>query len=211
MKAILEKRIVPVAVIDDVANAVPLAEALLAATLNVIEVTFRTASAADSIRRIRQKCPEMLVGAGTILDTDQLQRAVDAGAQFGVSPGLNETVVAKANQLRLPFTPGVMTPSEVERALALGGKLLKFFPAETAGGIKMLKAFAGPYAHTGVKFIPLGGISAQNAGEYLAQPIVAAIGGTWIAERKLVQEKQWAAITKLTREALEIAAKAKAG
>jgi 2-dehydro-3-deoxyphosphogluconate aldolase/(4S)-4-hydroxy-2-oxoglutarate aldolase len=134
---------------------------------------------------------------------------VAAGGRFGVAPGLNEAVVRKAQECWLPFIPGVMTPSEVERALALGCKLLKFFPADAAGGLKMLKAIAAPYAHTGVKFIPLGGLNATNAAEYLALPGVAAVGGSWIVERKLIKEKNWAAISRLVREALTLVGAAK--
>jgi 2-dehydro-3-deoxyphosphogluconate aldolase/(4S)-4-hydroxy-2-oxoglutarate aldolase len=146
----------------------------------------------------------MLVGAGTVLTPEQVQRARNAGAEFGVSAGLNEAVVTKATALGMPFAPGVMTPSDIERGLGLGCKLMKFFPAEIAGGVKALKAFAGPYGHTGVKFIPLGGVNAGNMRDYLALPNVAAVGGTWIVERKLIAEKQWATITKLTAEALQL-------
>ncbi|HUI07053.1 MAG TPA: bifunctional 4-hydroxy-2-oxoglutarate aldolase/2-dehydro-3-deoxy-phosphogluconate aldolase [Verrucomicrobiae bacterium] len=198
------KRIVPVVVIDDVGLAVPLAEALLAGRLDVIEITLRTPAAERAIEMISQKFPEMLVGAGTILEEAQIPRVVAAGAQFGVAPGLNETIVRKAQACRLPFVPGVMTPSEVERALALGCKVLKFFPADAAGGVKMLKSIAAPYAHTGVKFIPLGGLNATNAAEYLTVPSVLALGGSWIVERKLIAERNWTAITKLTREALSL-------
>jgi len=209
MQRIFEKRIVPVAVIDKADDAVPLAEALLAAGIDIIEVTFRTPAAEQSIRNVRKAHPDMLVGAGTILDTAQLQRAFDAGARFAVAPGLNETVVSKSLSLKLPFVPGVMTPSDVERGLALGCKLQKFFPAEVAGGVKMLKALAGPYAHTGVKFIPLGGINATNAPEYLALPIVAAIGGSWMVERKFIADKDWPAIRTLATEAARLAAPAR--
>ena len=210
MNRISEKRVVPVAVIDDAALAVPVVDALLAGGLNLIEVTFRTSAAEQSVRNIRQARPAMLVGAGTLLEPAQVKRAHAAGAHFGVAPGLNEAVVRQAQQLGLPFVPGVMTPSDVEHALALGCKLLKFFPADTAGGVKMLKSLAGPYAHTGVKFIPLGGINAANAADYFALPIVAAIGGSWIIDRKLIAEKQWATITQLTVEILQIAAARKA-
>jgi 2-dehydro-3-deoxyphosphogluconate aldolase/(4S)-4-hydroxy-2-oxoglutarate aldolase len=203
---LFEKRVVPVAVIDHAEDGVAVAEALMGAGLNVLEITFRTAAAEQTIREVRRAFPTMLVGAGTILDVDQLQRAINAGAQFGVAPGLNEAVVSKALASKLPFIPGVMTPSDVERGLALGCKLQKFFPAESAGGVKMLRALAGPYAHTGVKFIPLGGVNAANAREYLALPIVAAIGGSWMVERKLVAEKNWSTIRRLAEEIVQIAA-----
>jgi len=205
MQRIFQKRIVPVIVIDDVEDALPLAEALLASGLDVMEVTFRTAAAAPSIHNVRQAFPSMLVGAGTILDQEQLHRAIDAGAQFGVAPGLNETIVSKSLSLKLPFVPGVMTPSDVQRGLTFGCKLQKFFPAEAAGGLKMLQAFAGPFGPAGVKFIPFGGINAGNARDYLALPIVAAIGGSWMVERKLIAEKNWKRIRELTAEAVQIA------
>jgi 2-dehydro-3-deoxyphosphogluconate aldolase/(4S)-4-hydroxy-2-oxoglutarate aldolase len=197
-----------VAVIDKPDDAVPLAEALLAGGLKVMEVTFRTSTAAESIKRIRQGLPGMHIGAGTLLTAEQVQRAVDAGAQFGVSPGLNELVLATASKNKIPFFPGVMTPTEVGRALDLGWKHLKFFPAGAAGGVAMLKALAGPFAHTGVKFVPTGGINVANLPDYLALPQVAAIGGSWMAERKLVAEKAWPKITTLTAEAMKVIAQA---
>ena len=205
MNQILQKRVVPVAVIDKVADAVPLADALLAAGLDVIEVTFRTAAAADCIRAIVQAHPHMLVGAGTLLEVSQVKQARAAGAKFGVAPGLNETTVKASLDAGMPFVPGVATASDVERGLALGCKLQKLFPADVLGGVKLLKALAGPYGHTGLKFIPLGGVNAQNMGEYLALSIVAAIGGSWIVEKKLIAEKKWSEITVLTKAALAIA------
>jgi 2-dehydro-3-deoxyphosphogluconate aldolase/(4S)-4-hydroxy-2-oxoglutarate aldolase len=205
MQSILQRRIVPVIVIDKAEDAVPLAEALFVSGLDVMEITLRTPAAAAAIRNVREAFPTMFVGAGTILDERQLRSAVDAGAQFGVAPGLNEAIVSKALALKLLFVPGVMTPSDVERGLALGCKLQKFFPAEAAGGVKMLQAFAGPFGPTGVKFIPLGGINAANARDYLALPIVAAIGGSWMVDRKLIAEKNWKTIRELTSEAVRIA------
>jgi 2-dehydro-3-deoxyphosphogluconate aldolase/(4S)-4-hydroxy-2-oxoglutarate aldolase len=209
-ESILKQRLICVAVIDKPDDAVPLAEALLAGGLNVMEVTFRTSTAADSIKRIRQGLPGMHIGAGTLLTAEQVQRAVDAGAQFGVSPGLNKAVLAAAHKNKMPFFPGVMTPTEVGRALDLGWKHLKFFPAEAAGGVVMLKALAGPFGHTGVKFVPTGGITATTLPNYLAAPQVAAIGGSWMAERKLVAEKAWSKITALTTKAMKVIAQAKA-
>jgi len=205
MDQIRKKRIVPVAVIDNVQDAVPLAEAIIAGGLEVIEVTFRTTAAEVAMRSISEAFPLMLVGAGTVLDADQLKRARDAGARFAVAPGVNEKVVKTALELGLTFIPGVMTPSDVERGMSLGCKLQKFFPAEVAGGISMLKALAGPYEHTGVKFIPLGGIGPKNAADYLSLSIVAAIGGSWICDRKLIAERNWKTITALTAEAIKIA------
>jgi 2-dehydro-3-deoxyphosphogluconate aldolase / (4S)-4-hydroxy-2-oxoglutarate aldolase len=203
-EAFLKQRLMCITTVDRVDDAVPLAKALLAGGLNVMEITFRTAAAAESIRRIRQEVPRMAIGAGTLLTADQVQQAATAGAQFGVSPGMNETVLAAANKIPMPFFPGVMTPTEVDHALNLGCKYLKFFPAEPAGGAAMLKALAGPFAHTGVKFLPTGGINAATLANYLALPQVAAVGGSWMAEKKLVAEKAWARIAAITAEALNV-------
>ena len=198
----LQQRLVCVAVIEQADDAVPLAEALIAGGLNTIEVTFRTAGAAEAIARIHRHVPAACVGAGTLLTADQVKQAVDAGAQFGVSPGLSDAVSKVAHDLKLPLFPGIVTPSEIIRALDLGWKTLKFFPAETFGGVNALKALIGPFGHTGVKFIPTGGITAATLPTYLALPQVAAVGGSWMAERKLVAEKQWDKVTALTAEAM---------
>lgn len=204
---ILAKRIVPVVVLDHAESAEPLAEALLEGGLDIMEITFRTAAAEESLRRIAARFPQILLGAGTLLEKDQVRRAKDAGASFGLAPGLNPEIVAAACEVGLEFSPGVMTPSDVERALAHDCKLLKFFPAEAAGGVAMLKALAGPYAHTGVKFIPTGGVSVANLTDYLKLPIVAAIGGSWMVDKQLVNDGKWAEITRITREALAAAAR----
>jgi len=207
-ESLFHQRLICVAVIDQPDDAVPLAEALFAGGLNVMEVTFRTEGAAHSIAQIRNRVPRMSIGAGTLLSAEQVKQAVGAGAQFGVSPGLNESVLAEAERSEIPFFPGVMTPTEVDHALNLGCKHLKFFPAEAAGGVAMVKALAGPFSHTGVKFIPTGGINATNLAGYLAVPQVAAVGGSWMAERKLVKEKAWVKITALTAEAMKVIATA---
>ena len=204
-ESFLKQRLVCVAVIDKADDAVPLAEALIAGGMKTIEVTFRTAEAADAIARIRKSVPAAIVGAGTLLTPDQVKQAVDAGSQFGVSPGLSEAVSNAAHAQKLPLYPGCITPTEVMRALELGWKTLKFFPAETAGGVNTLKSLIGPFGHTGIKFIPTGGITAATLANYLAIPQVAAIGGSWMAERKLVAEKAWSKITVLTAEAIKIA------
>ncbi|MEX2382107.1 MAG: bifunctional 4-hydroxy-2-oxoglutarate aldolase/2-dehydro-3-deoxy-phosphogluconate aldolase [Opitutales bacterium] len=204
MKRIVQARLVPVAVIDRVEDAVRLAETLISNGVDILEVTFRTPVAPESIRAVLKAFPDMLVGAGTLLDVYQVDQAVEAGAKFGVAPGVNRSVVQKAQVVDLTFVPGVMTPSDVEKALSLGCQLLKFFPAETAGGIKMLKAISAPYAHTGVKFIPLGGVNASNAADYLALPIVAAIGGSWFVDQKLIAAGDWDRIGELTREAVAL-------
>ncbi|MEO5912762.1 MAG: bifunctional 4-hydroxy-2-oxoglutarate aldolase/2-dehydro-3-deoxy-phosphogluconate aldolase [Luteolibacter sp.] len=209
LERILAKRIVPVVVLDKVESAEPLAEALLAGGLDIMEITFRTAAAEESIKRIAASFPEILLGAGTLLEKDQVKRAKDAGAVFGLAPGLNPNTIAAANEIGLQFSPGVMTPSDVEQALSLGCKLLKFFPAEVAGGVDMLKALAGPYGHTGLKFIPTGGVSSGNLAAYLKLPVVAAIGGSWMVDKQLVNEGKWTEITRITREALAAAAAAR--
>lgn len=203
---ILAKRIVPVVVLDSANSAEPLAEALLAGGLDIMEITFRTAAAEESIRRIASRFPGILLGAGTLLEREQVSRAKNAGAVFGVAPGLNPEVIAAAHRAGLQFSPGVMTPSEVEQALALDCRLLKFFPAEAAGGVGMLKSLSGPYAHTGVRFIPTGGVTSSNLASYLKLPVVAAVGGSWMVDKALVNGGRWNEITQLTKVALESAA-----
>jgi 2-dehydro-3-deoxyphosphogluconate aldolase/(4S)-4-hydroxy-2-oxoglutarate aldolase len=206
MNRILKKRVVPVVTLEKVEDAVPVAEALQAGGLDIIEVTFRTPAAASCVRAIRNAFPEMLIGAGTLLDGDQVKLAREAGAQFGVAPGLNDAVVKASQALEMPFVPGVMTPSEVERGLALGCKLQKFFPASVVGGVEMVKALAGPYAQAGLRLIPLGGLNVKNAPDYLKLPIVAAIGGSWIADKKTIAAKNWTQITTFAKEIVGIAA-----
>ena len=199
------KRIVPVVVLKDVNSAEPLAEALLRAGLDIIEITFRTAAGAEAIKRIAAKYPEMLVGAGTLLEPEQVQRAKDMGATFGVAPGLNQTVVEKANAIGLPFMPGIMTPSELEQALGLGCKTVKFFPAQPAGGVAMIKGMLGAYRHTGVRFMPTGGVDRKSLLDWLAVPEVVAVGGSWMVEPALLDKGDWAEVEKRSREAVEAA------
>lgn len=199
-------QILPAAVIDDPEHAVPLARALLTGGLNIMEVTFRNAHAADCIRRIRNEVPAMTVGAGTLLSTAQMDMARAAGAQFGVSPGFNPTVVRHAVAVQFPFAPGVMTPGEMEQSLELGCPVVKFFPATTSGGADFIKSIAAPYAHTGLRLIPLGGLGEANLAEYLALPLVIAVGGSWLTDRKLTATGQWDEITKLTCRAVRLAA-----
>lgn len=192
---IIEKyRVVPVIAIEDANAALPLADALLEGGLPIAEITFRTTAAADVIDAIARLRPELLVGAGTLLTNENVEAAIKAGAKFGVAPGCNlETVdFAMANQF--PFMPGVCTPSDIEAALSIGCKMLKFFPAGAMGGVKMLKALYGPYKHMGVRFMPTGGVTADNLTEYLAQPGVAACGGTWIATSADIAAGNWTAI-----------------
>jgi 2-dehydro-3-deoxyphosphogluconate aldolase/(4S)-4-hydroxy-2-oxoglutarate aldolase len=196
--------VVPVIAIDSADSAIPLADALLEGGLPVAEITFRTAAAADVIARISKERPMMVLGAGTVLTAESLGRACDAGAKFGVAPGLNQDVVAEAAHRGLPFIPGVITPTEIEQALSLGLKLLKFFPAEAFGGLKVIKALSAPYAHAGVKFMPTGGVSTANLADYLAEKVIACVGGTWIATREAIAEKKWAQIRDNCKAALTL-------
>jgi 2-dehydro-3-deoxyphosphogluconate aldolase/(4S)-4-hydroxy-2-oxoglutarate aldolase len=192
--------VVSILVVDTAEDALHAGEALLAAGMAAMEVTFRTAAAAEAIDLLVHKLPEAVVGAGTILTIENLVAARDAGAQFVVTPGLNPTVVAKAIEIGMPVYPGVMTPGDVERGLSFGLDTLKFFPAEQAGGVGMLKALSSPYSHTGVQFIPTGGVNEKNVGDYLSLPIVLACGGTWIAKGDLIKQKDWAGIERIARE-----------
>lgn len=199
--------VIPVIVLDDAEDAVPLAEALLAGGLNIIEVTFRTAAAAESIERIANALPEMMVGAGTVVTPEQAQRAVDAGSKFGLAPGTDPETIAFFKEKGIPFIPGIMTPSDIQAAVKAGCTSLKFFPAGAAGGPKLLKAMAAPYANLGVKFCPTGGVSLDNMNEYLSLPEVFAIGGSWLATRAQIRDKEWSAVTAQVKQALEQAAK----
>lgn len=198
-------RILSAAVIDDPAHAVPLARALLAGGLDVMEVTFRNAHAAECIRRIRAEAPSMVIGAGTLLTPAQVDEARTAGAAFGVTPGFNPTVVRHAVATGFTLAPGVLTPGEMEQALELGCPTVKFFPASAAGGPDFIKAVAAPYAHTPLRLVPLGGISEANLAAYLALPLVVAVGGSWLTDRKLAAAGRWDEITTLTRRAVAVA------
>ncbi len=200
-KRIVRSGVIAVLVIDREEDAVPLARALLAGGVDAMELTLRTPAALGALRAIRQGVPDMLAGIGTILQPEQVDAAVDAGAAFGVSPGTNPRVLARARERGLPFAPGIATPSDVEQALEFGCRLLKFFPAESLGGLKYLKDLAAPYLHLGVKFVPLGGVNTGNLKAYLADPLIAAVGGSWLAPRDVIQKKDWAAITQTAREA----------
>jgi 2-dehydro-3-deoxyphosphogluconate aldolase/(4S)-4-hydroxy-2-oxoglutarate aldolase len=196
--------IVAVLVIDRVEDAVPLAKALLAGGVDVMELTLRTPAALDALKAIRADVPEMLAGVGTILTTDQVKQVVEAKAAFGVSPGVNPRILSAAREAGLSFAPGIVTPSDIEAALEHGCKVLKFFPAEPSGGLAYLKAMAAPYAHLGVKFLPLGGLNAKNMASYLADPQVAALGGSWLAPRDLIKAGEWDKITAVATEAVQI-------
>ena len=194
--------IVPVVVLNDVKNAVPLAQSLINGGLPCAEVTFRTEAAQQSIAEISKNFPQMFVGAGTVLTTEQVDRAVDAGAKFIVSPGFNPKVVEYCIKKGYPVTPGIMTPTELEMTLEFGLDVVKFFPAENAGGLKMIKAMAAPY--TKMKFMPTGGINPQNVREYLQCDKILACGGSWMVKGDLINSGNFAEIEKLTKEASQI-------
>ena len=191
--------IVPVIALDHVEDAAPLAKALCDGGLPCAEVTFRTAAAEESIRIMAEQFPEMLVGAGTVLTTEQVDRAVNAGAKFIVSPGLNPKVVKYCVEKGIPVTPGCSNPSDVEVAIELGLDVVKFFPAEQAGGVAMIKAMAAPY--TGIKFMPTGGINAKNLEDYLSFDKIICCGGSWMVKGDLVKAGAFDKIKELTAEA----------
>jgi 2-dehydro-3-deoxyphosphogluconate aldolase/(4S)-4-hydroxy-2-oxoglutarate aldolase len=193
--------IVPVIVIEDEKKAVPLARALVAGGLPVIEITFRTAAAAAAIAAIRREVPEAIVGAGTILSLSQLESAKAAGAVFGVAPGFDPLIVSAAAEANFPFCPGVATASELSQALTLGCKMVKFFPAEAAGGVNMIKNLLGAFRFTGVKFMPTGGVKISNVESYLAVPEVVCCGGTWIVPKEALVSDDYATIERLASEA----------
>lgn len=195
---------VAVVIIDEPRHAEPLAAALLEGGIDLIELTLRTPSALEGIRRIRQAFPTVGIGAGTLLEPAQVQAAVEAGATFGVAPGLNPEVVRAARDCGLPFAPGVCTPSEIERALGLGCGLLKYFPAETLGGARHLRITTSPFSHLGVRYMPLGGITLQTAESYLREPSVIALGGSWIAPRELITGGNWGLIRENARAVREM-------
>jgi len=192
---------VPVIKIDDVEKAVPLAKALAAGGIPCAEITFRTAQGEEAIRRIAAEAPETLLGAGTVLTTDQVDRAINAGAQFIVSPGFNPKVVAYCQQKEIPVTPGCANPSDIEQALEFGLEVVKFFPAEQAGGLEYIKAVSAPYP--GLKFIPTGGINAGNIARYIAFDKVLACGTSWMVGADLISAGEFEKITTLSREAVQ--------
>ena len=196
--------VIAVLVVDEAADAIPLARALLAGGVDVMELTLRTPAAIDALCEIKANVPEMMAGIGTILTPEQVRQVTEAGAAFGVAPGLNPRILRAAAEAGLPFAPGVATPSDVELAIECGCRLLKFFPAEPIGGLKYLKSMAAPYAYLGLRFVPLGGVNAGNLGAYLADPLILGAGGSWIASRGLIQAKDWDAITANAREATTI-------
>ena len=206
MNDIIEKLsgygVVPVVVIDRVEDAEPLANALMKGGLECAEVTFRTSAAAAAIKVMTEKFPEMLVGAGTVLSIEQVDEAIAAGAKFIVSPGFDSEVVDYCLEKGYPVLPGVATPSEAVQGVKRGLKVLKFFPAEQAGGLPMIKAMAAPY--TGIKFMPTGGINEKNMRDYLSYDRIACCGGSWMVKQNLIKDGAFDKIEELTREAVKV-------
>lgn len=184
--------IIPVVVLNDADAAVPTARALLRGGIDVMEITFRTAAAQASIARVTAEVPEMKVGAGTVVTVQQARDAVAAGAKFLVSPGSDADIIREAAALNTPIVPGVVTPSEIMLGLKLGVKVFKFFPAESYGGLKTIKALSGPFPQ--IKFIPTGGINQENAGEYFKNPKIQAVGGSWMVSAKMIEAGEFDAI-----------------
>ena len=181
--------------VQNVEDAKPLADALLAGGINAVEITMRTPAALEVIKIIADNYSEMLVMAGTVLTPTQVRQVQDAGATCAVAPGMNSRVLQVAIEAQLPLAPGVATPSEIEQALEFDCDILKFFPAEPMGGLKYLKSMQAPYAHLDLQFIPLGGLTAENAEDYLREDIILAVGGSWIASESAITSSDWAGIT----------------
>lgn len=198
MESLAEKikraRIIAVLAVDEPADSVELAKALCDGGISAIEMTLRTPRAFECASAIAESGLPITLGVGTILTPEQAREAKKRGAEFGVAPGCNIRVIDAAREAGLPFAPGIMTPSDIEQSLEHGCKLMKFFPAGSAGGLKHLKNISAPYKHFGISFIPLGGLNLDNMKEYLDSPLVAAIGGSWIAPSQLIKERNWAQI-----------------
>jgi 2-dehydro-3-deoxyphosphogluconate aldolase/(4S)-4-hydroxy-2-oxoglutarate aldolase len=193
--------------VEKLEHAVPLTRALLAGGIDTIELLLRTAEGVDSVKAICAEVPEMQVGVGTILTPETVQQVKAAGAHFGVSPGINPRVVDAAKEVGLPFAPGIATPSDLESAIELGCRFVKFFPAEVTGGVNYLRSMSAPYKHLGIEYFPLGGLNADNMVEYLNEPNVVAIGGSWIVRQDLVNNHDWDGITARAADAIKTANK----
>lgn len=200
--------IVPVVALERAECALPLADALIAGGLPVVEVTFRTAAAAAILRTLRRERPQLLVGAGTVVTAENLHAALEAGAQFCVAPGFHRSIVESCRQQGVPFVPGIATPSEIEAAFDCGARLMKFFPAGALGGAEMLEAIAAPYAHLGIEFMPTGGVNPANLASYLSLKSVVAVGGTWLLKKEDAESGNWDAVRVRCLEARAIAAAA---
>ncbi|MEA5108767.1 MAG: bifunctional 4-hydroxy-2-oxoglutarate aldolase/2-dehydro-3-deoxy-phosphogluconate aldolase [Sphaerochaeta associata] len=204
MDRVIRSGIIAVLELERIEDAVPVTDALLAGGVSAIELTLRTPAALGSIGAIARNRPEMTIGVGTVLFVEQVKQIIDAGAHFAVAPGFNPLIVDEAKRLGIPFSPGIVTPSELEGALSKGCRLLKFFPAEPSGGVEYLKSMNNPYAYLGLSYIPLGGVNLANLPQYAAMKEVVAIGGTWISQRKLINEHAWDEITSRAKEAKRV-------
>ncbi|TLX78473.1 bifunctional 4-hydroxy-2-oxoglutarate aldolase/2-dehydro-3-deoxy-phosphogluconate aldolase [Labilibacter sediminis] len=204
IKKVDDAGVIAVLVIDEVKHAVPVAKALLAGGVSAIELTLRTPVAWDAAKVIKEEVPEITLGFGTVLTVEQAKNAAKVGADFAVAPGCNPKVIAAAYDYGLSFAPGVVTSTDIEMALEQGCRILKYFPAETSGGMKHLSNMVAPYSYLGLKFIPLGGLNLNNAGEYLKSPLITAIGGSWIAKQDLIKGERWATITQNAREVSQL-------
>lgn len=201
MLNVLQKSpIIPVIIIEDANLALPLAQAIVTGGIKVLEITLRTPAALKAIKEIATKLPEVVVGAGTVLNIEQLKQAQEAGAQFAVSPGLSTHLVKAAKELELPYLPGIVTPSEAMQAQEMQLKALKFFPAESFGGVKTLKSYSQVFPQ--LQFCPTGGVSIQNLKEYLALPNVSTVGGTWLTPHDIIKQQNWDTVTQLVKQAL---------
>lgn len=198
-----ETGLIPVVVIDDAKDAVPAAEAIYAGGISVVEITFRTSAAAEAIANISRDCPQMTVGAGTVLTLEQCKAAVDAGAQFIVSPGFDPEVAGWCAEHHIAMTPGAVTSTEIIAASKLGFKIIKFFPAGIMGGVAAMKALTGPF--TDIRFVPTGGVSKSNLSEYISAPFVWAVGGSWLCTKADIAAGNFTQITANCRDAVEIA------
>jgi 2-dehydro-3-deoxyphosphogluconate aldolase/(4S)-4-hydroxy-2-oxoglutarate aldolase len=194
LQNIMDAKIVAGYTANDPDDAVSIAKALYDGGIKAIEFTLRTESSLEGMKKICSSVPDIIKGIGTILNYDQLISCKDAGADFGVAPGLNTYIIESAEEINFSFAPGIVTPSELETALSFGCKFVKFFPAEASGGITFLKSMAAPYKHHDIKYFPLGGINEFNMFDYLSEDIVAAVGGSWIVSTELVNDKNWKAI-----------------
>jgi 2-dehydro-3-deoxyphosphogluconate aldolase/(4S)-4-hydroxy-2-oxoglutarate aldolase len=204
IKKIDDAGIIAVLVIDDIAHAIPVGKALLAGGVNIIELTLRTPVAFEAAQIIKKELPEITLGFGTVINREQVKKALDAGADFAVAPGCNPKIIDEAHKHGLSFAPGIMTPTDIEIAVEHGCSVLKYFPAETAGGLDHLISMVNPYQYLGLKFIPLGGCNINNAASYLKSDLITAIGGSWIANRPLIQSEKWDTITANAKEIISL-------
>ena len=204
IKKVNKVGIIGMLIIDEVKHAVPVAKALLKGGINTIELTLRTPAALDAAKAIKKELPEVCLGFGTVLTVEQVKAVKEIGADFAVSPGCNPKIIAEAHKLGLSFSPGIMTPTDIEMAVEQGCRVIKYFPAESSGGMNHLKNMGAPYQYLGLKYIPLGGVNMSNAREYLESDLILAIGGSWIAKRDLILAENWEQITANAKEITDL-------